>query len=160
MENRIYRIDGNQLNKIRNRALIIGFKLLSFAIILTGVLLYFEWGENNLNFFMWCTLGAIFLLSLPLVIAAKGLKKIYSTLQILLNEDGIEAKAEGMTQKNIKWANMVIKEKLNGTFNLYDKNISFFNKIVYGKGWITIQPETLDIEILVQELFKHQQPTK
>jgi len=75
----------------------------------------------------------------------------------VLSENGVEAKAEMMPYKNIAWDNLIIKEKPDGTVNLYDKNISAFTRIMYGKGWIIIQPETFNKAVLLSELFKHRQ---
>jgi len=59
-----------------------------------------------------------------------------------------------MPYKFIAWENLKIEEKSNGTINLYDKSISAFMRKMYRKGWIIIQPETLNKNILLSELFK------
>jgi hypothetical protein len=68
----------------------------------------------------------------------------FKTLRIVLNDEGIESKAELQPYKRIEWNALQIKEKPNGTIDLYDKSISKFNRKMYGRGWIHIQPETLD----------------
>lgn len=76
-------------------------------------------------------------------------------MQIILDDEGVETKADMMPFKAIKWDNLKIGEKRNGAVNLYDMSVSAFTRKFYGRGWIIIQPETLDKEKLLAELQKH-----
>jgi len=66
------------------------------------------------------------------------------TLKIVLSDEGVELKAELQAYKKIEWSNLQVKEKANGTIDLYDNGVPKFSRMMYGKGWIRIQPETMD----------------
>jgi hypothetical protein len=84
--------------------------------------------------------------------------KAYRSLEIVLSENGVKSKAEGLPCKSITWTNIIVEEKSNGAINLYDKSISVFIRKMYGKGWIIIQPETMNKQALLNEIMKFQQP--
>jgi hypothetical protein len=52
--------------------------------------------------------------------------------------------------------NLNVQTKLNGTIDLYGYSVSSFQRKMYGKGWILIQPEICNREGLLNELANHQ----
>lgn len=100
-----------------------------------------------------------FALFLTIVVSIYGFKSAikrqtnsFKTLKIVLNDEGIERKAELLPYKKIGWTNLQVIEKPNGGILVYDKNISKFNRWMYGKGCIYIQPETLDKDKLLSSM--------
>ncbi|MEZ2339019.1 hypothetical protein AB6735_25460 [Mucilaginibacter sp. RCC_168] len=158
MQNQIYIIDENQLDNLKRRLLFRGIRIILLLTLCAGVLQFLQAKKGEtliiIGVMFFCTL----ILSISVFRATNKLLKSYRTLQIILNDSGVEAKVEMMPYKNIRWENLMVKVKSNGTINLYDKSISSFMRSMYGKGVIIIQPEILNREILVNELVKYQQP--
>lgn len=76
----------------------------------------------------------------------------FKTLKIVLDDEGIERKANLQPYKRILWNNLKAKEKANGGILLSDKTISGFNRKMYGKGVIYVYPETLDKDKLMNTI--------
>jgi len=157
LSNRIYKIDEEQLGKLKRRLLIRMFKYIGFVllIITTCQVIQAKKGEALIIEGVLVFTSGVMITS-----ALKAVKKIvnsYKTLQIILSDESVEVKAEMSPYKSIRWENLIVQTKSNGTINLYDNSISSFQRKMYGKGWIAIQPETLNKEALLAELMKHQQ---
>jgi hypothetical protein len=139
-------------SEIRARTLMKFVKFFVVVFLIIIVPLYF-FGDKELNKSYIQSLA----ISFPILFVAvnrgtKRLIKSYETLEITLSDQGIERTGQLLSYKMIKWADLRIEEKPNGAINLYDKSVSTFNRKMYGKGWIQIQPETIDIHLLLSQL--------
>ncbi|PWK67096.1 hypothetical protein LX99_04954 [Mucilaginibacter oryzae] len=133
-----------------SRVAIIGITVLSSQ--------YFSYGSRDLKAF-----ALSFCITTPLVLLIIGyssgrkFRRTYKTLKVVLNEEGVEVKAEGMPYKMINWADLIVKEHPNGTIDLFDNTVSNLSGRWSGKGWIRIQPEIADRANLLSELAKRSQ---
>jgi hypothetical protein len=128
-------------------------------IVIIGVAVfmsqYFSYGSGNLKALIlsFC-ITTPFLLLIVFFSTKKKFRKIYETLKIVLIENGVEVKAEGMPYKNIAWRNLIVKEQKTGVIDLLDNALSDFSRRWSGRGWIRIQPEIADRDSLLIELKK------
>ncbi|NOW98881.1 hypothetical protein [Mucilaginibacter sp. SG564] len=158
VKNQIYTIDENQLDNLKRRFLFRGVRVIVLLTLFISVFQFLQAKKGETLIIIGVMIFCILILSISVFRATNKLVKSYKTLQIILNDNGIEAKAEMMPYKSIRWENLMVKIKSKGSINLYDKSISPFMRSMYGKGVIIIQPETLNKEMLVNELVKYQQP--
>jgi hypothetical protein len=156
MINQVYKIDNSQLDKLRNRLLLKNAKFMAGVFLLVIVLRYPQGMGTKISFITF-TICIIPIILLAIYISTNKLKKAYSTLEIVLTQDGVESKAEMMPYRRIIWPNLEIEEKSNGVIYLYDKTISKFMRKMYGKGCIIIQLEMLNKEDLLSQLYKYKQ---
>ena len=150
----VYRIDQTRINNIRNRALFRSAKVMLPTILFVFIIEYFQTAKRNIIESLIPFLFVVIILLLSIRAATKRIIKSYSTLEIVLNDTGVEFKAEMVSFKQILWGNLKIKEKANGIINLDDMTISAFNRNWYGRGRIVVQPEIMDREKLLDELWK------
>jgi len=76
----------------------------------------------------------------------------FKTLKIILDDEGIERKADMQPYKRIAWRNLQLKERKNGGLYLYDRSISVYNRKMYGYGVIYIYPEIGNREMLLNSI--------
>ena len=147
-----YKIDQAKINAIKKRVLIRYAKILLIAFLPALLVLYRPNGATPLKHF-----DPSLFFSVPLILLAGyyGVNKSmrsYRTLEITLNDTGVEMKAEMWPYKQIAWQNLKMEEKSNGGVNLYDTTIAAFTRKMYGRGWIQVQPEMLNLDSLIKEL--------
>jgi len=151
----IYKIDETRVGNIKKRALLRSGKVLLIAYLLILPLFVLQnHGPVLVNIVLpFLFTGLIIFFSIS--VAMKRIEKSYKSMQIILNDQGVETKADMMPFKAIEWKNLKIEEKSSGAINLYDMSVPTFSRKFYGRGWIIIQPETLEKDKLLAELQKH-----
>jgi hypothetical protein len=153
-----FAIDETQLSSLLKRLQYSLFNRIAIIGVSVFVSQYFSYGSKDLK-----ALILSFCITTPFLLLIIGystrrrFKKTYETLKIVLNNDGVEVKAEGMPYKAIGWANLIVKEQQNGVIDLFDDRISSFSRKWSGRGWIRIQPEIADRDNLLNELTKRSQ---
>ncbi|MEO3407015.1 hypothetical protein AAFN85_24075 [Mucilaginibacter sp. CAU 1740] len=153
-----FAIDETQLSSLLKRLQYSLFNRIAIIGVSVFVSQYFSYGSKDLK-----ALVLSFCITTPFLLLIIGystrrrFKKTYETLKIVLNDDGVEVKAEGMPYKAIDWANLIVKEQQNGVIDLFDNRIFGFSRRWSGRGWIRIQPEIADRDNLLNELTKRSQ---
>lgn len=109
-----------------------------------------NWGLLILSFSITSTL----LILIMMLGVKKRLRKTYESFKLVLNDEGVEVKAEMTPYRSIPWQYLEVKERRNGIIDMYDSRISNFSRRWSGKGWIRIQPEIEDRDLLLNELTK------
>ena len=147
-----YTIDPALMGNIKKRML----KILAIVslFVLTVAFLPELLGENKLDV---KTIGLTVVIVLAMLTFSMNrvLNKYvnsFKTLKIVLDDSGIERKADLQPHKRILWDNLKVEEKAKGGILLSDQTISKFNRKMYGRGAIYIHPETLDKDKLVNSI--------
>lgn len=148
----VYKIDMSKISDIKKRAVIRALKILGITIAIMVIARYFSVDRDVFISDLWMLPIIIAILSFSVYRAIGKLEKIYETLEIRLTDAGVEREAETWGYKIIKWPDMQIKHNPNGTIEVYDKNISAFNRKMYGKGWIQIEPEIENVDLLMTQI--------
>ncbi|MDB5087780.1 MAG: hypothetical protein JWR09_1774 [Mucilaginibacter sp.] len=151
----VYKIDMSKISGIRRRAVIRTLKTFGITIAIMIIARYFSVDHDVFISDLW-TLPIVLAVLLFVMYRSVGrLVKIYETLEVTLTDAGIERRAETWAYKTIKWPDMQIKQKSNGIIDLYDKNVSALDRKMYGKGYIQIQPEIKNIDILTEQIQRN-----
>lgn len=147
-----YVIDQSLLGNIKKKMIVRGSLLIGIPLILTFIPDFFTNKKIDLKStaiaFGFVTIALVF----SITKALKNQISSYKTLKIILDDDGIERKAEMQPYKKIEWTNLQFEENSKGIVDLYDKNVSKFSRKMYGRGWIRIQPEIINYEILLNSI--------
>lgn len=153
-----FAIDKTQLDTLLKRLQYSLFNRIAIIGVPVFVSQYFSYGSKDIKALIlsFC-ITTPFLLLIISYSTRRRFRKTYESLKVVLNEEGVEVKAEGMPYKTINWANLVVKEQPNGVIDLFDNRISNFSRRWSGKGWIRIQPEIADRDNLLNELIKRSQ---
>jgi len=150
----IYKINMSRISDIKKRALIRTLKIFGITIVIMITARYFSVNHDVLIGDLWLLPFIIAILSFLVYRAIGKLAKIYETLEIRLTDVGVERKAETWGYKIVKWPDIQIKQNRNGTIEVYDKNISAFNRKMYGTGWIQIEPEIENVDLLMTQIHQ------
>ncbi|QEM05938.1 hypothetical protein DIU31_021360 [Mucilaginibacter rubeus] len=150
-----YIIDQSKLNNLIKRMLMAAFNrtvIIGISVFVSQSLLYprNNWGLLIISFGVSTTL-LILIMTLGV---RKRLKRTYESFKLVLNIEGVEAKAEMMPYRSIPWQYLEVREQRNGIIDLCDNRVSNFSRRWSGKGWIRLQPEMEDRDTLLHELAK------
>ncbi len=155
MQTQVYRIDETQLNKIRNRAIVRLLKISIPTILFVFISQYFQVPKAERHIILLSAIFIVPVMFIPIYAGTNKIKKAYGTLEIVLSDKGVESKADGFPYKMIIWEKLLITEKPNGMILLEDNSLSSFTRWLNGAGRIMIQPEMIDRDTLLSELYKH-----
>jgi hypothetical protein len=155
MDNITFVIDETKLNSLLKRLQYSLFNQMTIIGVAVFISQYFSYGSKDVKglIFSFC-ITTPFILLIISSSTKKRFRKTYETLEVVLNEESVGVKAQGMRYKTIKWENLVVKEQQSGAIDLLDNRVSNFYRRLTGKGWIRIQPEIADRDSLLNELTK------
>ncbi len=148
----VYKIDEAKIGAIKRRNLTRVLRLLILVWISVSFALYFTYENLGIEIFWQSTVFGLLVLILPVYIGVNRMGKSYATLEITLDDSGIDMKADMLPYKKIRWENLSVQEKSNGTIVLIDKSVIKFFRMWKGHGVIVIQPEMRDIEKLLNQI--------
>jgi hypothetical protein len=148
----VYKIDMSKISDIRRKAMIRTSKIFGITLLIIFIARYFSVDHDVFISDLWILPIILAFLLFTMYRAVGRLVKIYETLEITLTDAGIERKAEIWPYKTIKWEDMQIKQNSGGTIDLYDKNISVLSRNINGKGWIKIEPELENVDLLIVQV--------
>jgi hypothetical protein len=151
-----FTIDPSRINNIRKRVLWRNGKILGIVFLFVLIPQLLQHDAAASRYYLQSLLISIPLLGLVVYVSVNRLMKSYRSLEIILNDEGVELKAEMMPYKKIEWVNLEVEEKSNGMINLFDTSIPAFTRKMNGKGWIQIHPEINNREQLLQVLCANQ----
>lgn len=155
MDNITFVIDETKLDSLLKRLQYSAFNNIVIIGVAVFVSQYFSYGSKDVK-----ALILSFCITTPFILliisssTKKTFRKTYESLTVVLNEEGVEVKAQGMRYKTIRWECLIVKEQQNGAIDLLDNRFSNFYRRLTGKGWIRIQPEIADRDGLLNELTK------
>ena len=158
MQTQVFKIDESQVGKIAKRNFLRAVKILLPIFAVVSVYQYFQYKSRHdelIGLYIGMSLFFPLFMLLPIYLGAKKATKSIRTLELILNDNGVEKKAEMAPYRQIAWQNVALKEKPNGTLDIYDKNVSAFMRWWNGTGRIILPPEMLNRETLITELQKH-----
>ena len=148
----VFKIDMNKISAIKKRA---GLRMLKILGITFAVMMVAGWFLLTREAFInnvWLLPVVAVILSFKLYRGLERLAYIYKTLEITLTDTGVERTADTWGYRIVKWPGIQIKYNLNGTVDVFDRNISSFSRMMYGRGSIQIQPEIENVDLLIEEI--------
>jgi hypothetical protein len=148
----VYKIDETKIDAIKKRNLFRAVRPLILGWILVALVLYFTSANQSIKIFWPSILFGLLILILPVYVGVNRMGKSYATLEITLDDSGVDMKADMIPYKKIRWENLLVQEKSNGTIVLIDKSVSKFFRMWKGHGVIVIQPEMSDIDKLLDQI--------
>ncbi|AYL97529.1 hypothetical protein [Mucilaginibacter celer] len=156
MNDVIYTIDRNQIHHLVKRLVRNTVKKLSIiAIFVLGTQsLSYHKHVDLIPLILSYVITTIILFGIMLFSVRNRFQKMYYTLRIVLSQEGVEIKGEGIPYKSIRWENLLVKVQKNNVIDLWDDQIANWSRKWSGKGWIRIQPEIENREDLINELMK------
>jgi hypothetical protein len=90
-----------------------------------------------------------------MMLGYKKTKKMYESLQITLDDNGIELKAPMAAYKRIDWSEAAYIEKKNGDIRIYNTTVSATSRWWTGNGVIVAPREINDRDQLLLSLDTH-----
>lgn len=148
----VYKIDESKIGAIKKRNLFRALRPLVLVWILVALVVYFTSANQSIEIFWPSIVFGLLILILPVYVGVNRMGKSYATLEITLDDSGIDMKADMLPYKKIRWENLSVQEKSNGTIALIDKSTSKFFRMWKGHGVIVIQPEMKDIDKLLNQI--------
>ncbi|WP_413665919.1 hypothetical protein ACEN9X_15055 [Mucilaginibacter sp. Mucisp86] len=155
MDRVTYIIDESKLSGLVKRMLTGALKRIGIIALSVFVLQYLSYGRGEFGLLVFSFgITTSFLILMVMFSVKRRLIKTYKSFKLVLDNEGVEVKAEMIPYRSISWQYLEIKEQSNGIIDLYDNRISSFSRRWNGKGWIRIQPEIEDRDLLLSELAK------
>jgi hypothetical protein len=148
----VYKIDESKIGAIKKRNLFRVLRPLILLWTLVAFVMYFASANQSIELFWTSIIFGSLVLILPVYVGVNRMGKSYATLEISLDDSGIDMKADMIPYKKIRWENLLMREKSNGTIVLIDKSVIKFFRMWKGHGVILIPPEMRDIEKLLNQV--------
>src|SRR5713226_3717034 len=109
IQTHVYTIDENQMESLKRRLLIRNFMITGCILLFIDVAGYSWMSKSDLISYVFVIAFSALIILKATYSGTNKLIKSYKTFQLVLNKDGVEAKAEMMPYKKINWNNLLIE---------------------------------------------------